>query len=193
MKTNILCPLFHPFAQVLSSFTACGDSDLATLGLHKLKLDPGEADEFYHLEHIPIEKQEHDPLYEEERSFAHDFVVLKLKWATQLYADQVVVLDSPNDGFELSIGDQLVTMGFGDYAGADHNVLQEIGVQYVSNDQCTSPDGEAYSPDEIICTTRAPGGDYPVCLVSLCLPPLCLVILLFNVNCVPCQFLNCSF
>mgnify|MGYP001117942485 CR=1 FL=1 len=130
--------------------------------MHKLKLDPGEADEFYQLEHIPIETQEHDPLYDDKRTLAHDFVVFKLKWASQLYADQIVGLDSPDDGFELSVGDELVVMGF----GLDYNVLQEATVQYALIEQCSLVYSESYSQDEIICTTRTAGDVNPICVVS---------------------------
>ena len=157
----------HAIAQVLTR-NECESNIQATLGLHKIKLDQGEADEFYHLGHIPIEKYKVHPRWDSTRPLAYDFVVLKLKWASQLYADQIVGLDSSNDGFELSVGDQLVTMGFGYYQVVyppEPNVLREVDVEYVLNDQCKTVFTESYDPDEIICTTAAPSGEYTLCTV----------------------------
>lgn len=111
------------------------------------------------------------PLWNEDRRFANDFLILKLKWASQLYADQIVALDTPDDGFELSVGDQLVTMGLGQYSMDEPyypNVLQETSLQYVSNDNCRTADIGSYSPDEIICAR----GDGEICYVSVVFPSL---------------------
>lgn len=180
--------------QVLTtSFFNCeGPNTQATLGLHKLKLDPGEADEFYHLEHIPIEKYEVHPRWDSARPLAYDFVVLKLKWASQLYADQIVGLDSPNDGFALNVGDQVVTMGFGQYKTElpyFPNALQEVTLHYVLNEQCSPGFGyELYTPEEIICTTGAPGGENGLCHVRLCLLLLHLVFDRFEPEISPSQY-----
>ena len=107
--------------------------------MHKIKLSSGEADEFYNLEHIPIAQDEIHPSYNGNTN-SYDFWAIKLKWASKLYADQVVALDSPTDGLELKSGDDLVTFGFGTLTsgGTTPNIMQEVTIDYIPNASCGS-------------------------------------------------------
>lgn len=126
-------------AKVVSAAHCQGVASFVTLGMHKIKLSAGEADEFYSLEHIPIAQDAIHPSYNENTN-SHDFWAIKLKWASKLYADQVVELDSPADGLELKSGDELVTFGFGTLTsgGATPNILQEVTIDYIPNANCGS-------------------------------------------------------
>jgi hypothetical protein len=108
--------------------------------MHKIKLSALEADEFYNLEHIPIERDEIHPKYNIGTVLSYDFWAIKLKWASKLYADQVVALDSPTDGLELKSGDDLVTFGFGTLTvdGTQPNIMQEVTIDYIPNTSCGS-------------------------------------------------------
>lgn len=139
--------------------------------MHKIYLDADEGDtddEFLQLEHIPIERSEIHPQYVTTADYTNnDYWVIKLKWASQLYANDVVVLDTPEDDFVLKSGDELVIMGFGateDSYGS--NVLLETTVNYVTNSDCVQPNA-GYSPDQItdmmIC---AAAPDKDTCQVS---------------------------
>ena len=107
--------------------------------MHKVKLSALEADEFYNLEHIPIAQDEIHPSYNGNTN-SYDFWAIKLKWASKLYADQAVALDSPTDGLELKSGDDLVTFGFGTLTsgGTTPNIMQEVTIDYIPNASCGS-------------------------------------------------------
>jgi hypothetical protein len=126
--------------------------------MHKIKLSATEADEFYNLEHIPIALEAIHPNYDDITT-THDFRAVKLKWASKLYANQVVALDSPTDGVDLKSGDDLVTFGFGTLTsgGTSPNIMQEVTIDYITNADCVNSYG--YSSSEIdssmICAGRA--------------------------------------
>lgn len=126
------------------------------------------AEEFSQLEHIPIERSKIHPKYNPDTD-EYDFWMIKLKWASQLYANEIVSLDTPTDGFESNSGDDLVTMGFGRLSSIRPypNVLHEVTLSYITNVDCTSVYG--YAPgritDSMLCAgTRDGEGD---CYVSL--------------------------
>lgn len=126
------------------------------------------AEEFFQLEHIPIERSKIHPRYNPETK-EYDFWIIKLKWASQLYANEIVALDTPTDGFEPNSGDDLVTMGFGMLSTNQPgpNVLHEVTLRYITNVDCTSVYG--YTPgsitDSMLCAGTIDGkGD---CYVSL--------------------------
>ena len=155
--------------QVLSAAHCQGVSNFVTLGMHKIKLSAGEADEFYNLEHIPIALDAIHPQYNGNTN-ANDFWAIKLQWASKLYANQVVVLDAPTDGVDLKSGDDLVTFGFGTLTsgGTTPNIMQEVTIDYITNADCVNSYG--YASNEIdasmICAGRA-GKDS--CQVIICL------------------------
>ena len=126
--------------------------------MHKIKLSATEADEFYNLEHIPIALEAIHPNYDDITT-THDFRAVKLKWASKLYANQVVALDSPTDGVDLKSGDDLVTFGFGTLTsgGTTPNIMQEVIIDYIINADCVNSYG--YTSSEIdnsmICAGRA--------------------------------------
>ena len=137
--------------------------------MHKIYLDADDGDtddEFLQLEHIPIERSEihpqHDPI-----TVNNDYWVIKLKWASQLYANDVVVLDTPDDDFVLKSGDELVTMGFGATEDSKYgpNVLLETTVNYVTNSDCVQPNA-GHSPgdvtDMMICAAAPDKGSCEV-------------------------------
>lgn len=137
--------------------------------MHKIKLSAGEADEFYNLEHIPIAQDAIHPSYNGNTN-SNDFWAIKLQWASKLYADQVVALDSPTDGLELKSGDELVTFGFGTLTsgGITPNILQEVTIDYIPNANCGS-----YPSSQI---------DASVSCASYCVfinPHVCLLILMW--------------
>jgi len=149
--------LVHP--KVVASAAHCEKvSTFVTLGMHKIKLSATEADEFYNLEHIPIALEAIHPNYDDITT-THDFRAVKLKWASKLYADQVVALDSPTDGVDLKSGDDLVTFGFGTLTsgGTTPNIMQEVTIDYITNADCVNSYG--YTSSEIdssmICAGRA--------------------------------------
>lgn len=111
--------------------------------MHKKVLAEGEGDsagEFTQLEHIPIEVSEIHPQYNPKTN-EYDFWFIKLQWPSQLYADQVIGLDSPTDDFELTSNDELVTMGFGKAVNENMppNILKEVKLKYISNADCIAP------------------------------------------------------
>jgi hypothetical protein len=119
--------------------------DFVTLGMHKIVLDASagdSADEFYQLEHIPIERSKVHPKYNP-LTGEYDFWLIKLKWPSQLYADQVIDLDTPMDDFELTKDDMLVSMGFGLSMQSPQKisptVLQEVTLKYITNGDCIAP------------------------------------------------------
>ena len=163
---NNLEQLHHSTAQVLSAAHCerAATQNFVTLGLHKLILDAGDGDfdtEFLNLEHIPIETSEVHPNYNP-TTHENDFWMIKLKWASQLYANELVVLDTPTDGFEPTSGDNLIAMGFGDIqtGGPSSNVLKENNLDYITNAECTSAPN-SWLPgditDSMLCAGTVPG------------------------------------
>lgn len=146
--------------QVLSAANC--EANSVTLGLHKLSLDEGEADEFYNIEHIPIVESVNHPEYKQFTNHWYDLSMMKLQWASQLYADYVVDLDKPDDEIELTIpGNELTILGFGltGRGGDLPNVLQEGIVDVVPNDVCAASLGVAPDVlDTMFCAVR-PGID----------------------------------
>ena len=126
--------------------------------MHKIKLSATEADEFYNLEHIPIALEAIHPNYDD-ITITHDFRAVKLKWASKLYANQVVALDSPTDGVDLKSGDDLVTFGFGTLTsgGTTPNIMQEVTLDYITNTDCVNNYGYESSDidSSMICAGRA--------------------------------------
>ena len=112
--------------------------------MHKINLDlegEGEgAKEFDYIETIPIAGYVIHPYYNE-NTFENDFALMQLQSASKLYADQVVELDTPSDDLELVPGDELVVFGFGVQSSVDMaepNVMQEVTLEYISNEECDS-------------------------------------------------------
>ena len=83
--------------------------------------------------------------------------MIKLQWASKLYANDVVALDTPTDSLSLKSGDDLVTFGFGTLTsgGASPNLLQEVTVDYIPNDVCIATYG--YTSKEVFDTTICAG------------------------------------
>ena len=146
-----------------------------TLGLHKQHLEEGEANEFYNIEHIPIVESVTHPEYQRFTSHWYDLSVIKLQWASQLYANYVVDLDTPADEFELSPGDELTILGMG-LAGRGAgipNVLLEGTVEVAHKDVCAASLGVVPTVlDTMFCAGR-PGVD--TCTVRVNLMFSCLV------------------
>jgi len=139
--------------------------------MHKKVLGSVEgdnADEFFQLEHIPIERSEIHPRYNPE-TIEYDFLVIKLKWASKLYAHEIVALDTPFDGFEPNSGDDLTIMGFGRLSSnlPSPNVMHEVTLKYVTTSDCTSvykyPPGRI--TDSMLCAGTIDGEG--TCSVSL--------------------------
>jgi hypothetical protein len=107
--------------------------------MHKMFL--GRGDDFSAIEHIPIELSKVHPKYNP-ATFEYDFWLIKLQWPTQLYADQVIGLDSDTDDVDLMGNEDLVTMGFGMAATGESyspNVLQETTLKHIPSSDCIAP------------------------------------------------------
>jgi hypothetical protein len=121
------------------------DDNFVMLRIHKIMLDEGNAIKFLNIEHIPIITSICHPQFDNELPHhKFKFLIHKLEWVTQLYADQIVDLDIPMDGYDLKSGNHLVTMGFGRTCMKDEieysfsNVLQEVTLKYITNVECNS-------------------------------------------------------
>ncbi len=68
--------------------------------------------EFIGVKHIPIKTHEVHPQYNPVTK-EHDLWMIKLKWPSQFYANQVVVLYTLTDGVALTPGDNVQVMGLG--------------------------------------------------------------------------------
>ena len=164
---------------VVLSAAHCYDSetDFVTLGMYKMKLGPGEAAEFYNIEHIPIAETIMHPNYNDDTT-NNDYWMIRLQWASTLYSGNAIALDSLTDDLLLgsTSGRALVVMGFGRLAsgGSTPNTMQKVVVNYVSNEECVSPNTE-YDPSDItsaMLCAAFPGKDS--CQVSCC-PHLMLI------------------
>ena len=109
--------------------------NFVSLGMHSKRVGSGA--DFLNIEHIPIELSEVHPQYNP-RTLENDVWMIKLQWPSQLYANQVVSLETPNDNVLLTPGDDLQAMGLGDLAsgGNTPNVLQEVTLDFISKDDC---------------------------------------------------------
>ena len=136
---------------VLCAAHCAGVSDIVTLGMYKIKLDAGEAAEFYNIEHIPIAEAIVHPDYND-NTLNNDYLIIRLQWASTLYSGNVVSLDTPSDDLVLgnTSGRELVVMGFGTlaYGWISPNIMQKVNLEYLSNADCVSPKN-AYDPSEI--------------------------------------------
>ncbi len=138
--------------QVLCAAHCFDVQNFVTLGLHKITQD--DSSEFYKIEHIPIAESVKHPNYNDV-TLDNDFWIIRLQWASKLYSGNVVPLDTPTDSLVLSStsGADLVVFGLGTlaYDGATPNVMQEVVVDYISNEACiSSPYG--YSSSDITPT-----------------------------------------
>ena len=154
---------------VLCAAHCAGVSDIVTLGMYKIKLDAGEAAEFYNIEHIPIAEAIVHPDYND-NTLNNDYLIIRLQWASTLYSGNVVSLDTPSDDLVLgnTSGRELVVMGFGTlaYGWITPNIMQKVNLEYLSNADCVSPKN-AYDPSEITSSmlcAALPGKD--TCQVS---------------------------
>ena len=150
------------------------------MGMHKLNLTASEVDEFQYIEHIPIAESVIHPEYHKSKE-KYDIWMIRLEWGSQLYADHVVDLDNPTDGFDLDDGNEhtLTVMGFGkNESGSDGiilNELQEVDVEYIPNDVCVS-DYDYAAKDitfDMLCAGNGTSGGEDACNVSLWYLSLC--------------------
>jgi len=136
---------------VLCAAHCAGVSDIVTLGMHKINLATGESAEFYNIEHIPIAESIRHPNYNDGTT-NNDYWMIRLQWASTLYSGNAIALDSLTDDLLLgsTSGRPLATMGFGTLAsgGSTPNTMQKVVVNYLSNEECVSPN-TGYDPSEI--------------------------------------------
>lgn len=139
---------------VVLSAAHCYDNetDFVTLGMYKQEYDDGEAAEFYNIEHIPIAESISHPDYKELDSGAliNDYWMIRLQWASTLYSGNAIALDTLSDDLVLTSGLELVVMGFGTLTsgGSTPNTMQKVDVNYLSNEECVSPN-TGYDPSDI--------------------------------------------
>ncbi len=102
----------------------------------------------------------------------NDFALVQLQSASILYANDVVELDSPIDDLELASGDELVVFGLGVTSSVSNtmpNVVQEITMDYISNEECESAFELALNitediPSSMLCGR---GNGVGLCLVRI--------------------------
>jgi trypsin len=133
------------------------------LGMHRinLTLDGVGPEEFDNIETIPIAGYVIHPDYDDE-TLENDFALIQLQSASILYADNVVELDSPIDDLELLSGDELVVFGLGVTSSVSNtmpNVVQEVTMDYISNEECESVFELAFNitvdiPSSMLCAER---------------------------------------
>ena len=141
------------------------ETDIVTLGMYKMKLGPGEAAEFYNIEHIPIAETIMHPNYNDkiDATTNNDYWMIRLQWASKLYSGNAIALDTLSDDLVLTSGRELVVMGFGTlkYEGSTPNTMQKVGVNYLTNEECVSPN-TGYEPSNItsaMLCAASPGKD----------------------------------
>jgi len=105
---------------------------IVTLGFHVTDVDKDSQDEFTNIEQIPVKNVVVHPCYDE-FSDDNDFMIIELEYATTMYLDNIVELDTPDDdGVDLVDGLSLTVMGNGNLFSADFfvppDVLQEVDV-----------------------------------------------------------------
>ena len=132
-------------------------------------MNADEGNYFNFIEHIPIAEWIVHPKYTPPGAgvlaFDYDFLIIRLQWASSLYAGDVIALDTPTDDLVLAgiSGADLIVMGFGDltYGGTGPNVMQKVVVDYISNEACVT-DPYEYFPPEIspvmLCAARSGKG-----------------------------------
>jgi hypothetical protein len=106
------------------------------LGMHKFVLVANETKEFDQVEIVPITTYVIHPDYNN-FTIDNNFALIQLQWASKLYANEVVVLDSPSDDLELTLDDNLVVFGFGMLSSVNEtfpNVMQKVTMDYISNE-----------------------------------------------------------
>lgn len=129
--------------------------------MHKHLLDD-EVD-FQRIEHIPVAESVLHPSYDPEMK-QYDFWVIKLKWATSQYANDVIDLDRPDDDthdtVKLKADDELVAVGFGrTNTEIRAKILQKANVKYITNTKCTDGDPFSYHTNEIYGSMLCARGD----------------------------------
>jgi len=116
---------------VVLSAAHCYDNetDIVTLGMHKINLATGESAEFYNIEHIPIAETISHPDYND-TTLNNDYWMIRLQWASTLYSGNAIALDTLSDDLVLTSGRELVVMGFGTLAteGSYPNTMQKVVV-----------------------------------------------------------------
>jgi secreted trypsin-like serine protease len=137
-------------------FDGSGNIDFVTLGMHKIQLNANESAEYNNIEHIPIAEFVKHPNYIPRGSgvppLNYDFVMIRLQWASSLYAGHTVALDTPTDDLVLAntSGADLIVMGFGKLesaASTGPNVMQKVVLDYISNEECVSEPYEYFPPE----------------------------------------------
>jgi len=139
--------------------------------MHKIKLEEDEEEEFANVENIPIAAYVNHPDYNDE-TLDYDFALIQLQRASDLYANEVVDLFTPQD--ELNVGDDLVVFGFGWLSSVNQtlpNVMQEVTMDYISNEECAKIFELAFNESGLItssmlCATRDGVDSCYVCYLS---------------------------
>ena len=139
---------------VLSAAHCEGITNTVTLGLHKVRLTNSETDEFNNIEHINIAESVIHPKYDD-YTLDYDFWLIRLERDSR-YGNEIVELDTPSDDLELrDMMDELVVFGFGttQQGGNQPNIIQEVTVDYMSNDNCGNY-GLNDLTDNMLCAGR---------------------------------------
>ena len=92
----------------------------------------------------------------------YDFLMIRLQWASSLYAGNTIALDTPTDDLVLAntSGTDLIVMGFGMLESASTtgpNVMQKVVVDYISNEACVSEPYQYFPPEitpVMLCAER---------------------------------------
>eukprot|EP00584_Thalassiosira_punctigera_P027200 CAMPEP_0172576890 /NCGR_PEP_ID=MMETSP1067-20121228/137953_1 /TAXON_ID=265564 ORGANISM="Thalassiosira punctigera, Strain Tpunct2005C2" /NCGR_SAMPLE_ID=MMETSP1067 /ASSEMBLY_ACC=CAM_ASM_000444 /LENGTH=755 /DNA_ID=CAMNT_0013369569 /DNA_START=150 /DNA_END=2417 /DNA_ORIENTATION=- len=144
---------------ILSAAHCASIQGPAVLGLHMKTVDG--ADEFQNIEIIDFADSVVHPNYSGS-TLNNDYWVIQLAHDSQLYQDNVAELDSPDDGFQLTAGRDVTVIGMGTTSsgGGVPNVLQEVTVDYITNQACCTDYqyGCNQITENMMCATR-PGQD----------------------------------
>mmetsp|Transcript_13172 Transcript_13172/g.28436 ORF Transcript_13172/g.28436 Transcript_13172/m.28436 type:complete len:746 (+) Transcript_13172:167-2404(+) len=144
---------------ILSAAHCSAITGPAILGLHMKTVDGAE--EFENIEIIDFADSITHPQYSG-NTWDNDYWVIRLAHDSQLYQDQIVELDSPSDGLDLTPGQDVTVIGMGttSSSGGVPNVLQEVTVDYITNEDCCNnyDYGCSQITDNMMCAGR-PGQD----------------------------------
>lgn len=124
---------------ILSAAHCASITGPAVLGLHTKTVDGAE--EFENIEIIPFANSVTHPQYNG-GTLDNDYWVIQLAHDSQLYQDRIVELDSPTDSFDLTAGQDVTVIGMGTTSsgGGLPNTLQEVTVDYITNEACCTGD-----------------------------------------------------
>jgi hypothetical protein len=123
--------------------------------MHKIRLNANKAAKYNSIKHIPIAEWVKHPQFIPQGAgvppLNYDFLMIRLQWASSLYASNTIALDASADDLVLAntSGTNLIVMGFSRLKSAattGPNVMQKVVVDYISNAACVSEPYQYFPP-----------------------------------------------